>query len=313
MDVVISGSSGLIGTALIDRLRSHGHRVVRLVRREAGTDELSWDPAAGGIDAAGLEGVDAVVHLSGAGIADHRWTDAYKGEVLSSRTRSTSLLAATLAKLQRPAKVLLSGSAIGYYGNRSNESLTEASAAGSGFLPDVCRQWEAAAAPAVEAGIRTAFLRTGIVLSADGGALAKQLPLFRYGLGGKFGRGQQWQSWIAMADYVAAIEHLLTADVAGPVNLTAPNPVTNAEFTATLGHVLHRPAVLPIPKFGPSLLLGRELTQALLYDSARVFPNALTDSGFVWSLPLLDDALHSILGHDHPHDHPHDHDHPHEH
>jgi uncharacterized protein (TIGR01777 family) len=315
MDVLISGSSGLIGTALATSLRSHGHRVISLVRREATDEEVSWDPGAGGIDAEGIEGLDAVIHLAGAGIGDHRWTDAYKAEILTSRTRSTALLSSTLAKLQRPPKVFLSGSAIGYYGDRGDEELTESSGAGHGFLSDVCVQWEAAAAPASEAGVRTARLRTGIVLSAEGGALAKQLPLFRFALGGRFGRGKQWQSWIAMDDHVRAVEHLLTAEVAGPVNLTAPNPVTNADFAATLGHVMGRPALLPIPKFGPSLLLGSELAQSLLYDSARVLPAALTASSFEWSTPTLDDALHGILGggHGHSHDHDHDHDHPHEH
>jgi len=299
MDVVISGSSGLIGTALTARLRSQGHRVVRLVRHEAGPDEVSWDPSAGGIDAAGLEGLDAAIHLSGAGIADHRWTDAYKAEILSSRTRTTTLLATTLAKLQRPPKTLLSGSAIGYYGNRGDEELTEAAGPGRGFLSEVCQQWEAATAPAAEAGIRTCLLRTGIVLTPDGGALAKQLPFFRFGLGGRFGGGHQWQSWITLDDHVRAMEHLLTAELSGPVNLTAPNPVTNAEFTATLAHVMHRPALLPIPKFGPGLLLGPELAQSLLYDSARVLPAALRASSFEWTAPTLDEALHGLLGGDH--------------
>jgi NAD dependent epimerase/dehydratase family enzyme/uncharacterized protein YndB with AHSA1/START domain len=218
------------------------------------------------------------------------------------------LLATTIAKLQKPPSVFLSGSAMGYYGNRGDEELTETSSAGTGFLSDICTQWEAASAPAAEAGIRTALLRTGIVLSPDGGALAKQLPLFRLGLGGRFGRGRQWQSWIAIDDHVRAMEHLLTTEVSGPVNLTAPNPVTNAEFTATLAHVMHRPALLPIPKFGPSLLLGSELAQSLLYDSSRVLPAALTASSFEWTLPTLDDALHHLLGADHEH-HDHDHDH----
>jgi len=297
MDVAVTGSSGLIGSALVGALRAAGHRPVRLVRRAgAGADEIAWDPATGVLDAASLEGIGAVVHLAGAGIGDHRWTDAYKREILESRTRSTVLLAGRLAGLQRPPTVLLSGSAVGYYGESETATFTEASPAGAGFLAEVCVAWEAAAAPAVEAGIRTAFLRTGIVLSPAGGALKKTLPLFKLGAGGKMGSGRQWWSWISLDDEVGAIVHLLTAEVSGPVNLTAPTPVTNAEFTKVLGSVLGRPTFLPVPKFGPKLLLGGELADALLFTSQKVLPSELTRSGYTFAHPTLDGALRALLG-----------------
>ena len=297
MRVVMSGSSGLIGTALVASLRSQGHTVVRLVRRSAGApDEISWDPAAGTLDAASLDGVDAVVNLSGAGIGDRRWSDAYKRELLDSRLHTTDLLARTIAATERPPSVFLSGSAIGWYGPRGDEELTESSTAGSGFLADICEKWEEATGPAEAAGVRTAHLRTGIVLSPSGGALKKQLPLFKLGLGGRFGRGTQWQSWISIDDEVAAIEHLLTADVAGPVNLTAPSPVTNREFTKVLASVLKRPAFVPIPSFGPKLVLGGELADALLFTGQRVLPERLQASGYQFRHPTLEVALRALLG-----------------
>jgi uncharacterized protein (TIGR01777 family) len=297
MDVAITGSSGLIGSALVDALRAAGHRPVRLVRRPAsGEDEISWDPAAGTIDASSLEGIGAVVHLAGAGIGDKRWTDAYKQEILSSRTEGTSLVAKTVAGLDKKPSVLLSGSAIGFYGDRGDEELDETSPAGTGFLADVVVQWEASAQAAVDAGIRTSFLRTGIVLSPKGGALKKQLPLFKSGLGGRFGNGRNWQSWISIDDEVAAILFLLTADVSGPVNLTAPEPVTNREFTHVLGSVLRRPTALPVPKFGPKLLLGGELAEALLFTGQRVLPKRLEAAGFSFQDPTLEGALRRLLG-----------------
>lgn len=282
MDVVITGSSGLIGRALIPALTGAGHRPIRMVRREprAGRDEIRWDPAAGQIDAPSLEGVGGVINLAGAGIGDKRWNDDYRRLLVTSRTDGTRLLATTLAALQTPPSVLLSGSAIGWYGDRGDEVLTEASPVGRGFLPDLCVEWEAAAAPATEAGIRTAFLRTGIVLTAKGGALGKLLPLFRFGLGGKMGSGRQHMSWITLADEVGAIVHLLTRTASGPVNLTAPNPVTNAELTRALASVLHRPALVPVPPFGPKLLLGSEMAQNLLFDSQRVLPEVLKADGY---------------------------------
>lgn len=296
MHIVISGASGLIGTALTARLRADGHTVVPLVRRAPGTGEATWDPAMGTLEPSVIDGADAVINLSGAGIGDHRWTESYKRELLDSRTLTTGLLARTIASADRKPAVFLSGSAIGFYGPRGDEELDESSPAGTTFLADICRQWEAATAPAEAAGVRVTHLRTGIVLAKQGGALKKQLPLFKFGLGGKFGSGVPYQSWISIDDEVGAIVHLLTADVHGAVNLTAPNPVTGVEFAKTLGAVLKRPAVLPIPKFGPRLLLGNELAEALLFTGQRVLPRVLTQSGYQFQHPTLDAALRSILG-----------------
>jgi len=295
--IAITGASGLIGSALSASLRADGHRVVPLVRRAVRADEsaVQWDPAAGTIDASALEGIDGVVHLAGAGIGDHRWNDSYKREVLESRTRGTELLARTLAGLDAPPPVLVSGSAIGIYGDTGDESVDESAPHARDFLASVCTQWEASAAPAVEAGIRVPFLRTGIVLSPDGGALAKLLPLFKLGAGGRMGSGRQWWSWISLADEVAVIRWLLANDVSGPVNATAPTPVTNAEMTKILGTVLHRPTLLPVPSFGPKILLGGELAQALLFTSQRVLPKVLTDHDFAFSHPTLEMALRSML------------------
>ncbi|CAB4640071.1 MAG: TIGR01777 family protein [Actinobacteria bacterium] len=295
MKIVISGASGLIGTQLVTTLKSSGHEVVQLVRRSAAAGQIMWDPKSGKLDPASLEGCDAVIHLSGAGIGDKRWSDAYRKEILDSRTATTSLLANTIASLQRKPSVFLSGSAIGIYGARGDEQLTETSEHGTGFLADVCEQWEAAAKPAIDAGVRTVFLRTGIVLSPKGGALKKLLPLFRLGVGGKFGNGKQWQSWISMDDEVASIIHLLTANVSGAVNLTAPQPVTNAEFTKVLARVVKRPAIVPVPTFAPKILLGGELADALLFTGQRVMPQALTASGYVFKHSTLESALRSLL------------------
>ena len=296
MDVLITGSSGLIGSALRPALQAAGHRPLRLVRgATTDPDAIGWDPKAGSIDAASLEGLDAVVNLAGAGIGDHRWTDAYKREILESRTRTTDLLARTLAGLDRKPSVLLSGSAVGFYGDRGDEELTEQSAPGRDFLAGVCVAWEAAAEPARDAGIRVAHLRTGIVLSPDGGALKKQLPLFKLFLGGRFGGGTQWQSWISIRDEIGAILHLLEHDVAGPVNLTAPHPVTNGDFAKALGRVLGRPSVVPVPSFGPKLVLGAELADSLLFSSQRVRSEALAASGYTFAQPELEGALRDLL------------------
>ena len=295
MKIVISGASGLIGKSLVSQLQQHGHDVVRLVRRAANTGEIMWDPKAGVLDSSALEGTDAVIHLSGAGIGDKRWTSSYKREILESRTITTSLIANTIANMSRKPSVFLCGSAIGIYGPRGDEQLTEVSTNGTSFLADVCEQWEAAAKPASDAGVRTVLLRTGIVLTTKGGALKKQLPLFQLGLGGKFGNGKQWQSWISIDDEVGAIEHLLTANVSGAVNLTAPNPVTNAEFTSTLARVVKRPAFLPIPPFAPKAILGGELADALLFTGQRVIPAALNASGYQFVHPTLEVALRALL------------------
>jgi uncharacterized protein (TIGR01777 family) len=294
--VAVTGSTGLIGTALTGALTAAGHDVVPVVRGDGGgPGTVGWDPKASTIDAAGLAGIDAAVHLAGAGIADHRWTDAYKRELLDSRVLSTRLLARTLAAMDRRPAVLVSASGVDYYGDRGDDVVDETTPKGTGFLADLCAQWEAAADPARQAGIRVAHTRTGMVLSSQGGALKKQLPLFKLGLGGRFGSGRQWQSWIAIDDEVGAILHLLSADVAGPVNLTAPNPVTNAEFARTLGAVLHRPAVLPIPSIGPKLVVGSELADVLLFESKRIVPRVLETSGYAFRHPTLEGALRAVL------------------
>lgn len=295
--IAITGASGLIGSALSARLRAAGHTVIPVVRRPASGDTgaVLWDPKAGTIDAGGLEGLDGVVHLAGAGIGDHRWNDAYKREVLESRTKGTELLSRTLAGLASPPPVLVSGSAIGIYGDTGDAAVDESSPHARDFLADVCVQWEAATAPAEEAGIRVVHLRTGIVLTPDGGALAKLLPLFKLGAGGRMGSGRQWWSWISLRDELSVIEWLLDNEVRGPVNATAPSPVTNAELTRTLGAVLHRPTVLPVPSFGPKLLLGSELARALLFTSQRVHPGVLTGHGFEFADATLESALRSML------------------
>ena len=295
MKIIISGASGLIGKPLVKKLSLSGHEVVQLVRRTPNASESRWNPATGQIDASIIDGADAVIHLSGAGIGDRRWTTKYKQELVESRTKSTSLLASTIANCAKKPSVFLSGSAIGIYGPRGDEELTEQSSNGSSFLADICKQWEAAAKPAVDAGVRTVYLRTGIVLTPLGGALKKQLPLFKLGLGGKFGDGRAWQSWISLDDELAAIEHLLTAKVSGAVNLTAPNPVTNADFTTTLARTIKRLAILPIPKFGPQLLLGAELADALLFTGQRVMPAELLKSGFVFKHSTIEVALRALL------------------
>ncbi|MGH1489689.1 MAG: TIGR01777 family oxidoreductase [Acidimicrobiales bacterium] len=298
MDIAISGSSGLIGTALVKALSDAGHRPIRMVRRapQNGADEIAWDPAKGEIDQPSLEGIDGIVNLSGAGIGDRRWTPAYKELCVTSRTSSTALLANTAAALSSTPQVMISGSAIGYYGSQGDTELKEDTAPGDDFLANLTVDWEKAAQPAIDAGIRTVFARTGIVLSTAGGALPKLLPLFKFGLGGRFGSGQQYMSWISIADEVNAIIHLLDSPTSGPVNLTAPAPVTNAEFASVLGRVLGRPSFLPVPAFGPKLVLGSERADALLFDSMRVLPTVLESSGYRFAHPDLETALRSILG-----------------
>ena len=297
MDVAITGSTGLIGTELTVALTKAGHRVVRVVRSQpAGGDMVHWDPQAGVMDAGGLEGVGAVVHLAGESIGSSRWTDAQKTRIRESRVKGTSLLAQTLAKLSHPPAVLVSGSGINVYGDRGDEILTEASPPGTGFLADVCRDWEAATAPAEQADIRVAHLRSGFVLSARGGGFKKMLRPFRLGLGGKMGSGRQWMSWISIDDEVGAIVHLLGEGApAGPVNATAPNPVTNADLTSALGRALRRPTVAPVPKPALRLLLGGEMAEELLLASMRVLPTRLLDSGYTFTDPDLGPALQGIL------------------
>ncbi len=300
MDVAITGSSGLIGSALRDHLSDGGHRVLRVIRERSastrtGADSIAWDPAAGTIDAAGLEGIDAVVHLAGEGIGEKRWTPDQKRVIRESRTQGTALIATTLAGLATPPKVFVSGSAIGWYGNSGPAPVDETAPAAEDFLASVVVDWEAAATPASDAGIRTALIRTGIVLSPKGGALKKQLPIFKLGLGGRFGSGAQMQSWISLDDEIGGIEFLLDHDVSGPVNLTAPHAVTNAAFTKALGAALHRPTSIT-PILGPRLLLGRELADALLLTSTNAVPAALTAAGYHFIHPTLDAALADLLG-----------------
>jgi uncharacterized protein len=296
VDVCLTGSHGLIGSALIPRLRADGHRVLRLVRgAPEGSDDVRWDPDAGTIDAAGLEGVDAFVHLAGAGIGDKKWTPERKQLVLESRTRGTGLLATTLAALSRKPTVLVSASAIGYYGNRGDEILTEDAEPGHDFGAQVCVAWENSTAPAADAGIRVARMRTGLVLAKQGGVLQRMLLPFKLGIGGRLGSGKQYMSWIALDDDVSAILHLVnTASLSGTVNLTAPNPVTNSEFTASLGRAVHRPTILPTPMFGLKVAYGGELVDTLL-GSQRVSSAKLEQSGFAFAHPELDGALDAIL------------------
>jgi hypothetical protein len=295
MRIAITGSSGLIGSALIRSLEADGHTAVPVVRGGGVPGSIRWDIDGGEIDAAGLEGLDGVVHLAGEGIGDKRWTDEQKQRILESRTKGTALLVGALSSLDAKPPVLVSGSAIGYYGDRGDEQLTEASGPGTGFLSDLCQAWEGAAAPAEAAGIRVATIRTGIVLAAHGGALERLAKLTRFGVMGKLGSGKQWMSWISLADEVGAIRFLLERELAGPVNLTAPAPVTNAVFTKAIGRVLKRPTFMPIPRFGPSLVIGPELAQALLYDGQRVLPDALMEAGYEFRHTDLETTLAELL------------------
>ncbi|MGH7785834.1 MAG: TIGR01777 family oxidoreductase [Candidatus Binatia bacterium] len=298
MKVLVSGASGLIGRALVPLLTTGGHQVVRLVRngdkRSAGT--VQWDPAAGTIDAAGLEGLDAVVHLAGENIASGRWTAAKKARIHDSRIDGTKLLVGALVGLRKPPTTLLAASAIGYYGNREQDVVDEDSAPGAGFLADVCREWEAACQPAAARGIRVVNLRTGVVLAGHGGALATMLPPFKLGLGGTLGSGEQYMSWVALDDVAGAILHALTTtSLSGPVNLVAPNPVTNRTFTKTLGQVLSRPAVVPVPALAVKLLFG-EMGEELLLASTRVEPHRLQQSDYPFRFPELEETLRHVLG-----------------
>lgn len=297
MDVAISGASGFVGTALTRSLRDDGHRVRRLVRRPSDEpDTVSWDPEGGSIDAAGLADVTAVVHLAGASIGGARWSARYKQAIRDSRVKGTILLARTLAELDPPPQVLLSASGVHAYGDRGDEVLTEESSRGKGFLAEVVAAWEEAAAPAQAAGIRTVFGRSGLVLSGEGGVLPQMLRPIRLGVGGRLGSGRQWMSWISLVDEVGALRMLLDRDdIAGPVNLVAPAPVTNRDFTEAAGRVLHRPTWLPVPKFAPRLLLGREMADELLFGSLRVRPATLEKAGYQFRHPDIQTALEAIL------------------
>ena len=297
MKVAVTGSSGLIGTALVAALRADGHEVARLVRAApAAPDEIAWDPRAerGGLDPRSLDGVAAVVHLAGAGVADKRWTPGYQAEIRNSRVQGTRALVSALAAMAAPPGVLLAGSAIGWYGDTGGREVTESDPAGSGFLPGVVRDWEAAAADAAQAGIRVVTLRSGVVLSHRGGILGRLLPLFRLGLGGRIGSGRQVMSWIALSEWAAVARFLMgRADISGPVNLTTPSPVSNAEFTSALAAAVHRPAVMIVPV--PALKLAVGGVSSDILSSARVLPRRLLDTGYQFRHPGIAGALAAEL------------------
>ena len=297
MNILISGSTGMIGTALIETLKGQNHRITRLVRSPLQSSEstVQWNPATGKLNAQEIEGCDAVVHLAGESIAASRWTEAQKAKIRDSRVQGTTLLSETLAQLAKPPKVLVCASAIGYYGNRGDTILREDSGAGTGFLADICREWESAADPAKKKGIRVVHVRTGIVLSPKGGALAKMLLPFKLGVGGIMGDGRQYWSWISLDDVIGAFQHALTNEnVTGAVNAVAPRAVTNAEFTKTLGKVLSRPTIFPLPGFAARLALG-EMADDLLLSSARLEPARLLATGYKFHHPELEGALHNLL------------------
>ncbi|MEU6863655.1 TIGR01777 family oxidoreductase [Streptomyces sp. NPDC046876] len=295
MRIAVTGSTGLIGKALVRSLRADGHDVIRFVRREpAAADEARWDPRRGEVDTAALAGCAAVVHLAGAGIGEHRWTAAYKEEIRASRVEGTAAMARAVAALAEPPAVFVSGSAVGYYGDTGDRPVDETAPPGRGFLPEVCVEWEAAADPARRAGVRTVFARTGLVVAGEGGAWGRMFPVFRAGIGGRLGSGRQYWSYISLHDEVAALRHLIdTPQLSGPVNLTAPEPLTNREVTAAMGRVLRRPTLLTVPAPVLRVVLG-ELSQDVL-GSQRARPARLLESGFVFRHPGIDDAIRAAL------------------
>ncbi|WP_026248509.1 TIGR01777 family oxidoreductase [Streptomyces sp. LaPpAH-108] len=289
--IAVAGASGLIGGALVRSLRADGHEVVRLVRHEPrGADEVRWDPERQTVDAAGLSGCDVVVNLAGAGVGDKRWTPEYKRLIRDSRVLGTAALAEAAASLPEPPRVFVNGSAIGYYGDTGDRITDESAPPGDGFLPSVCEEWEEAAAPVREAGVRTVFVRTGLVVASGGGAWGRLFPLFKAGLGGRLGDGRQYWSYIALHDEVAAIRHLIDrADLSGPFNLTAPEPLTNQEITEAMGRVLHRPTLFPVPAAVLRTVLGEMAGDVL--GSQRVVPARLLESGFAFAFPGIEDAI----------------------
>ena len=288
--IAITGASGLIGSALVGHLKSEGHTVQRLVRRATvAPDEIQWDPKTGYVDIEALRGVDAVIHLAGVGVGDKRWTKRYKSEILNSRLLGTTAIANAVAEVK--PQVFISASAIGWYGDSGNRAVVESDSVGNDFLAAVCREWEGAADLAGD--VRTVKLRTGLVLDPTGGALGRMLPLFRFGLGGKLGSGKQWWSWITLHDVVRAIIFALEHPIAGPVNLTTPNPVTNQEFTAALARAMNRQALFPAPAIALKIALGGFSSEVL--GSKKVMPNALSDAGFVWDYPHITNALTALI------------------
>ena len=295
MRIAVTGSSGLIGTALVEMLEAGGHDVVRLVRRApTHPGEVRWDPEVGTVDLVGLAGVEGAVHLAGAGVGDHRWTPAYKQVIRDSRVLGTRTLVRALTQLDPLPRVLVSGSAQGFYGDRGDELLTESSPGGDGFLADVVRAWEAETTPASVAGIRVAHARTGLVMARSGGAFGRLMPLARLGLAGPLGSGRQWWSWITLDDEVAALEHLLTAEVSGPVNLCAPQPLRQKDLTARIAHALHRPSLLPAPSLALRMVLGQFAADVL--SSTRMVPEQLRASGFAHQHPTAQEATTWLVG-----------------
>lgn len=295
MKIAVTGASGLIGSALVPHLRARGDDVLRLVRRTAvAPDEVQWDPVAGSVDLDALAGVDAVVHLAGAGVGDRRWTDDYKRTILDSRVDGTRTIVDAMTRLDPRPRALVAGSAIGWYGDTGDRAVDESAPAGTGFLADVVRAWEAAADPAREAGIRVTHARTGLVVSSEGGAWQRLFPIFKAGLGGKLGSGRQYWSWISLRDEVAALTFLLdNEEIAGPVNLTGPQPVTNAEVTEVMGRVLRRPTVFTVPSFALKSVLGEFSSEVL--GSTRVLPSVLTDAGFSWQDSTVESAIRAAV------------------
>jgi uncharacterized protein (TIGR01777 family) len=288
--IAVTGASGLIGTALVGYLKSQGHTVQRLVRRTAvSSEEITWDPIAGAVDMEALAGVDAVIHLAGAGVSDKRWSKKYKAEILNSRLLGTTTIAKAVAVVK--PQVFISASAIGWYGESGNRAVVESDRVGDDFLAAVCREWESAADLAGD--VRTVKLRTGLVLDPTGGALGKMLPIFRFGLGGKLSNGKQWWSWITLHDQIRAIAFLLENKISGPVNMTSPNPVTNSEFTAGLARALHRPALFPVPALALKIVLGGFSSEVL--GSKKVMPQALTEAGFTFDYPHISSALEKLV------------------
>ena len=295
MDIAVTGSSGVIGTAFSAAADSAGHRIVPVVRRAPSDGEIGWNIDAGTIDRHGFEGIDAVVHLAGEALANRRWTPQQKRIIEDSRIKATALLSTALAGLDSPPSTLLNGGAVGVYGDRADEILTERSAPGDTYLAKLCVDWEAAANPAAAAGIRVAHLRTGIVLTTAGGALAEQLPFFRWGLGGRIGSGRQFWSWISIDDQVDAMLHLLDSEVTGPVNLTAPEPVRNTDFVKAIGAALHRPVLIPTPTVALDAKLGKEAVREMLFASQRAIPQTLLDDGYLFGHSTIDEALAAVL------------------
>lgn len=288
--IAISGSSGLIGTALVGHLKSEGHTVQRLVRRApVAADEVAWDAQTGFVDLTALAGVDAIIHLAGVGVGDKRWTKRYKSEILNSRLLGTTTIAKAVAELK--PQVFISASAIGWYGESGNRAVVETDRVGDDFLAAVCREWESAADLAAD--VRTVKIRTGLVLDPTGGALGKMLPLFRLGFGGKLGSGKQWWSWITLHDQVRAIVFALENPISGPVNVTSPNPVTNQEFTSALARALHRPALFPAPPIALKIALGGFSSEVL--GSKKVIPHVLQEAGFTWDYPHITEALNQLV------------------